>query len=370
MNIPPLELIFNNCDFDIEIIQKCSLICKNFHEQIKVLSNYIKFKNFQYTSNNINKCNICNKKYKLTTFKCCYSCIKNNLISFTAIKNKYGLDENDLKNFEFYEKHAYSRFYNHSEIKTYLFFKYPFSVLKYINLNINLNNRNLKNIEKIEKFNIKCSINLTKWIWDNKKELFKKSNEKIKNIIKNIITFDKTIEENNLNEKIKNYNININSIRNQFIDYEINIDKIILDEIIIKIEEIVKKEILVKERTEKLKLRLKNIGLQLRSDSKTCEQYINSKREDIENVIEIAQEMDYLYNHTNYSNNLQKIINKNTQYIDDESDEYESDDSNYSRRYYTKYFKIPIEECILQAKKETVQNIPKDNLPIYMYKYK
>ena len=81
--------------------------------------------------------------------------------------------------------------------------------------------------------------------------------------------------------------------------------------------------------------KLKIYGLNLRSDSTVCQDYINSRRDDIDEVVEIMREMHFFFTHTRYPQIIKKAYdahfrNRNTYYDEYSDDSFDSDDSHES----------------------------------------
>ncbi len=72
------------------------------------------------------------------------------------------------------------------------------------------------------------------------------------------------------------------------------------------------KQKLLQEREILLKNALKNVGLKLRPDSKLCQQFINNTLDkkvwNLEKVVKMCQEMNWLYTQTNYSELLDEAL--------------------------------------------------------------
>lgn len=117
------------------------------------------------------------------------------------------------------------------------------------------------------------------------------------------------------------------------------------------------------ERTHIITTSLKDVGLELRSDSKLCKEYIDGERNDLNNVVETMQEMDYFHKNTSYPiilgnllNNLRQDIRHMYGWLDQEEYHHE--------------LQIELPKVSLKAKRLAANEKRNDpNIPDYIRKY-
>lgn len=156
----------------------------------------------------------------------------------------------------------------------------------------------------------------------------------------------------------------------------------IIDKIISDISELFFAKIDVILRTNELTKKLKNVGLNLRSDSKVCNYYIkggvdlvnenmDNNIENIDDIVEIMKEMDFYHTKTHYPELNKKQLHKYSHYVYNNGD---SDDDNEYDYYYGHYeYTKPVSEINLIAKKmalkkvneNIIKNAPKNVKKLY-----
>jgi hypothetical protein len=65
-----------------------------------------------------------------------------------------------------------------------------------------------------------------------------------------------------------------------------------------------------RERTILLTEKLKQYGLEFRKDSKICKNYIDAERDDLNDVVLIMRQMDWLYKHTQYQGYMTRAVRR------------------------------------------------------------
>lgn len=150
--------------------------------------------------------------------------------------------------------------------------------------------------------------------------------------------------------------IDMTSLRHDFVHYETTNDPLAYIKAILLVHKN------KRERESNLRKALQEVGLDLRHDSRTCAEYIQGRSsKTLDQVIEIMQEMDYLYNYTPYEqimNRLMKQVYENIRYL------Y----GLLPRDEYKELIKEERHEASDRAKYMSVRGIK--NLPSYMLKYR
>lgn len=306
------------------------------------------------------------------------------LITSTDAKNKWYLTDDDLDIIPSLDKYhrayrKYYRLFSVNDIFEYAIYKYKGITNFRTFIQMKLDKKQKRAITMIQ----------------NKQKKLEKKNERSKTIkeileeknmkaysgldicdqyidgsIKKIDDFVKKLEEHDnkmkllrnrkidliekLNEKDISYEENgaFTSYVNGHID---NIDQAV--EIIYKKSQ---KKKMKEDRTKNLRNKLKVKGLELRSDSHVCKEYISGHRDDIDEVVTIMLEMQYFMRKTNYKSILNGLINNYKDTIR----------SMYGRVDYDEYNDLIQEEIpvlSLEAKKLAVKK--RQDVPEYCRKY-
>jgi hypothetical protein len=118
------------------------------------------------------------------------------------------------------------------------------------------------------------------------------------------------------------------------------------------------------ERENKLKTKLDEYGLTLRTDSKLCSQYINNGNGNLEEIVRIMKGMEFLYNNTKYHELMGKELRDNIReckMYGDRLDEEEIDEirENVKKKCVNEYVKkngtksvADLPDCLLQYVKK------------------
>lgn len=319
------ELVIHHTKIDVATLSILSCIDKNTHTTVKhflefIRKNYDKQqiysngKELKYSSASIkNPCSICQTNtYIINPFTNNYTCKKcTKTISKTDSKNNYNLTDKDLGNLNYYMSYigiyrVYATFYYKKDV-------IGLAVLKHGSPSIQIkkpkgkSNAMKKRIEQLDKaLNKVIPIKDHQWITqlDICRNFLKNGSDGI----------------NTLKTKFKQYNDfhdfihkELSEIQRSIIQYEF---KNYFNDFTID-QQNTKNNIIQycnrKEQSEirrlKLTTELEKHGLILRSDSELCDQYIEGSIDDIENVVYIMQQMNFLFKYTNYSSIIKNKLN-------------------------------------------------------------
>ena len=154
-----------------------------------------------------------------------------------------------------------------------------------------------------------------------------KNNEPLENIIETITKVKD--RRNKLSDRLEDNGVSYDSsiyACEEFYDNYVKNNKITIDDCVNQI-------IYYTNRKKELIKKLEENGLRLRNDSELCRKFINGVG-DLMYVVNTMVEMDWYYNHTNYSGILQRKYSRNNYY--DYYDKYskyydDSDDESYNK---------------------------------------
>lgn len=241
------------------------------------------------------------------------------LCSTTQAKSKYGLDENDL--FPLPYKNVYVRiarqhfpFFKTSDVMATMYEKYgKYYVTRkteekknkelrkvslqderntFVETSIDDASRSLLSMDKKHISDFKDAVRKTQFVKEYR------SNGKRKRDTKKFI--DTFFE----NVKILSEKIPISKITSSMVESTIDNSKFVRhDKMMTHILE-------SHNRREELERRLGEFGLELRSDSTVCHEYINNDWGDLDDVVETMREMHFFFTHTRYQHIIRKEYDK------------------------------------------------------------
>jgi len=319
-------------NIDIMSLYRCYFVCKELNNLLEDLNLWNKCKFEKKIYNNKN-CIICdNNKKKIIAFGTCNNCLKYQfLISATDAKKRWYLNDTDLLQLNVCNKtNMYKtniRLFNKTDLFEYALFKYNGSK----NLKIFIDNKIIKS-NKLKETKLKNIL----------------IKENIKNIRKEFL-ISKLIENNlEIDDDLTTCNQYINNERDDIV----NIITILQEYKKIKNNKL--------DRKNKLTIKLHENGLELRNDSRVCDDYINGIRNNMDEVITIMLEMNFFIKKTQYKNIMNNLINDYKKTIRE----------NYGFLEYDEYQELiddQIHKLSDKAKKIAIKN--QKNIPEYCKKY-
>jgi len=336
---------------DYKDLASCACVSKKHNELCNDLWKQKRIKIFTcLPKSNDALCCYCKTK-RVVAFDACLKCSKNvKNISATDAKKLWLLDDNDLAQLQLFETYhrayrKYIRLYRLEEVINKSLYKHNGPHNLYNKLHKPLSKAKTNRLEQIQKLKIPSdSLQYKLCIED----FLKNGKGGLKLVKDKLDRFDEFQKIN-----IPSY-IDVTQLRSDFINNIITIDAI---------KNKIDQEKIKLERTQLLTSKLSQLNLELRYDSKICKDYIESRINDIDFVLNTMLEMDFLYKNTNYKNIISKLIS-------DEKDNMRSIYGYIPHDEYQEILNDTIPELSRQAKIRAIINIPYERLPEVLHKYK
>lgn len=321
------------------------------------------FRKHTYTTSIKGKCRFCATSNASAPFYTCSKCSsKLHLITATDAKKQWYLNDDDLGELTSYQRYhqyyrKYIRLFDIEEVKEKAIAKYtPSGLYKKINKKGETSKAHQDRMDKITKQKFDFDESSTKWelcVADFLKN-GKGGMKMVKERLERFQAFDDLVKKMAQDIKyISDYELK--EYRSDYVKNNIsNIEAVL-----------VTKNMEMKDREErriKLQNELQAVGLELRADSRLCAEYIEGTLDDMEYIIEVMKEMDYLHKHTKYRYILNDLI-------EDWKDDLRESLGWLPQEEYQEYFDEELPSLSHRAKGMALRDLNKETVPEFLHKY-